>query len=468
MPKIVHPKDLCFDFCTTNNHNLRSPGMDFRQVIISVLGLQDVTIQDFKIFKKQRKIEVKVRQKRSSCFCPHCGLQFDHVKDWDLKKLRAPPLGIYQHVIIKFMQLRGECTDCNRTAIAPVDWIHPKFDSMTSGFGEVAGRLMEEITCEGVGRILDMSSKTMWTLDQYRMNVMLQFMRLPKELDVSYLCADEVHFRTVKVKDRVGLFAKRWRPEFVTNLVCPKEGKVLFNSVGRDSAALKAAMSVLTDGQKLSVEHFAVDMHEAFMSVIKQDCPNAEICVDRFHLVQKVNETFDKVRRSEFKKAKENKDKLSENMLEPHRRFILVSREKDLSKAEQKLLDKLRAANDSIHTAMLLVEYFHKALDKKNIKSFREILITWYRVVRESKLAPFLKLAKMVRRYRYNIEAYIKSRLTTAAAEGLNNKIKVLRRMGYGYTNPTSYCRKILQRCGYLNHLAINTDEFFHRWPAPR
>ena len=67
-----------------------------------------------------------------------------------------------------------------------------------------------------------------------------------------------------------------------------------------------------------------------------------------------------------------------------------------------------------------------------------------------------------------NIEAYIKSRLTTAVAEGLNNKIKVLKRMGYGYSNPTSFCRKILQRCGYLNHLSINTDEFFYKWPAPR
>ena len=144
-----------------------------------------------------------------------------------------------------------------------------------------------------------------------------------------------------------------------------------------------------------------------------------------------------------------------------------MARQKDLSKSEQKLLDKLRQVNESIHTAMLLVEYFHKALDKTSIKSFRQTLLTWYLVVRESKLEPFIKLAKTIRRYRRNIEAYIQSRLTTAVAEGLNNKIKVLKRMGYGYTNPTSFCRKILQRCGYLNHLSINTDEFFFKWPHP-
>ena len=289
--------------------------MDFREIIIALLGIQDVVIEDVKRFKKDLRIEVKVRQKRSECFCSNCGLQFATVKEWALRELKAPPLGIYQNVNIKFMQMRGFCEDCNRSCVARVDWIHPKFESMTCGFAEVAGRLMEEITCEAVSRILQTDSKLMWSLDQHRMEVMLQFLKLPKDLDVSYLAADEVHFRTVAVKNRVGLFAKRWRPEFVTNLVAPLAGKVLFNAMGRDSQALKTALSVLSTGQKLSVENFAVDMHEAFISVIKTECPNAEVCVDRFHLVQKVNEAFDKVRRSEFKKAKESKDNFNENIM---------------------------------------------------------------------------------------------------------------------------------------------------------
>jgi transposase len=203
-------------------------------------------------------------------------------------------------------------------------------------------------------------------------------------------------------------------------------------------------------------------MHEPFMAVIRTECPNAEICVDRFHLAQKVNEAFDKVRRSEFRKANEDNNKFTKNMLEPHRRFILMARDKDLSKTEKKMLDKLRDANKEIHTGMLLVEYFHKALDKGNVKSFRRALTAWYLVVRESKLEPFLKLAKTIRKYRRQIEAYILSGLTTAVAEGLNNKIKTLKKMAYGYSNKRSFLRKILQRCGFLNHQHINTDDLFY------
>lgn len=70
--------------------------------------------------------------------------------------------------------------------------------------------------------------------------------------------------------------------------------------------------------------------------------------------------------------------------------------------------------------------------------------------------------------YRLQIEAYIKSHLTTAVSEGLKNKIKVLKRVGYTYTNPQSFRLKILQRCGYLNSTYIDTRQFFWHVDIPR
>ena len=443
------------------------PRMDFQNDIIEFLGIQDVEIQDIKRFKKDLRAEITVRQRRATCFCEKCGLEYSKVKEWTLKQIKAPPLGVYQRCTIKLWQMRGYCEDCQNTSVSRLNWLHPKFESMTCGFAEVAGRLMEEITCQAVGRILSCDPKLMWNLDQHRMEVMLQYLQLPKNIDVSYLCADEIHFRSEKVKNRKGLFAPRYTPKFVTNLVCPSEGKVLFNAMGRGKESLTTAMSVLSKGQKLAVAKFAVDIHDPFMSAIRENCPNAEVVIDRFHLVQKVNEAFDRLRKSEFEKAKKDKDANTRNMLEPYRRFILMSRDADLSNSEQNMIDRLRQANHKIHAGMLLVETFHRALDQKTISGFRRDLKRWYLLCRNAKLESFLTLAKMIRKYRLNIESYITSRLTTAVIEGLNNKIKVLKRMGYEYSNPVSFMRKILQRCGYLNHLSINTDEFYFKWPNP-
>src|SRR6056297_598496 len=166
----------------TKSRNIGASGMNIKNHIIEILGIQDVDIEDIKRSKKKKSIEIKVRQRRSECFCKHCGLQFSDVKEWYLRTLKAPPLGVYQQVTIKFIQMRGYCSDCNRTSVAEVDWIHPQFDSMTCGFAEVSGRLMEEVTCEAVSRILHTDSKLMWKLDQYRMKVMLQYIRLPEDL----------------------------------------------------------------------------------------------------------------------------------------------------------------------------------------------------------------------------------------------------------------------------------------------
>ena len=143
----------------------------------------------------------------------------------------------------------------------------------------------------------------------------------------------------------------------------------------------------------------------------------------------------------------------------------MVEREKKLNKSDLKMLDQLKKINKNILNGMILVEHFHSVLDKTAIEEFRKSLTLWYRLVREAGVKPFKKLAQMIRKNRKYIESYIASGLTTAKSEGLNNKIKVLRRSGYGYTNEQSYMDKILQRCGYLNSKYINTTGWFWGFP---
>ena len=321
---------------------------------------------------------------------------------------------------------------------------------------------MEEMPCGAVARWLGLNSKTMWNLDQTRMKLMKPLMKLPENIDLSKMSADEVHFRTMPKIDSLV------KPEikFVTNLVCYKAGKVLSNAPGRDAKSLAQCLKVLSPEQRALIKIFAVDMHEPFMLAIRKMCPNAQICVDRFHLAERINDAFDDLRKAEFKKALESEDKFQLKMLAPHRKFVLVEREKKLKKEDVKMLDRLKEINKNILNGMILVEHFHRMLDKTDVVEFRKSLLLWYGLVRESGLAVFKKLSALIRKYRDYIEAYINSKLTTAKSEGLNNKIKVLRRSGYGYTNQTSYLNKILQRCGYLNSKYITTNSWFWQLPT--
>jgi transposase len=430
--------------------------------IIKLLGLQDVTIEHAVSSDSELKIVIYARQIKEQCVCHACNNSILQVHEWKLRKLRGPPLGIYQEVWIYLKQLRGYCHICgDKIRSAKIPFVHPQFQNLILSLCEHAGRLMEEITCEAVSRLLRLNAKTMWDLDQWRMRNMKPMIKLPEDINLSHMSADEVHFRTMPKENSF------LRPDivFVTNLVCYKESKVLSNAIGRSSKSLKECLKILTEPQRLSIHFFAVDMHDPFISVIRQQCPNSEICIDRFHLAEAVNKCFDEVRKSEFKKAREQKDEFQQEMLSPHRRFVLVEREKKLSKGDLKMLDQLKQLNSNIFNGMILVEHFHRILDKTEVSEFRKSLTLWYRLVRESGLKSFRKFAKTIRKYRLNIESYVRSKLTTAVSEGLNNKIKTLKRMAYGYTNTESFLNKILQRCGYLNSKYIDTTSWFWRLP---
>lgn len=437
--------------------------MDFSNVIINALGLQEVSIEKIEQDPEKLSLKVFVRQNKQDCRCHHCSSPIVFVHEWKERLIKAPPLGAFLFVTVVLLQLRGHCQLCNdQVRSAKIKFIHPNFQNMTMALCELAGRLMEEMPCGAVARWLGLNSKTMWDLDQHRMKKMKLLMKLPANIDLSKMSADEVHFRTMPKVDSIT------KPEikFVTNLICYKEGKVLSNAMGRDAKALAKCLKVLSPEQRLQIKMFAVDMHDPFMLAIRKLCPNAQICVDRYHLAERVNQAFDELRKAEFKKATDSEDKFQLKMLAPHRRFVLVEKEKKLKKDDLKMLDRLKELNKNILNGMILVEHFHRMLDKVLVTEFRKSLQLWYQLVRESGLLPFRKLSKLIRKYRHYIEAYVESKLTTAKSEGLNNKIKVLRRSGYGYTNEQSYMNKILQRCGYLNSRFINTNDWFWRLPV--
>lgn len=154
--------------------------------------------------------------------------------------------------------------------------------------------------------------------------------------------------------------------------------------------------------------------------------------------------------------------------LKPSKKYVLVARKKQLSRKDQTQFEQLVQVNKNISNALILIEYFHSILDKSSVKEFRDGLKLWEELVAASKITQFEKFLETVKKHQSRIEAYISSKLTTAISEGLNNKIKVLKRVGYTYTNEESFKNKILQRCGFINSKNLNTNQWYwHVWLHP-
>ena len=113
--------------------------MGMGKAIITFLGLQDVVIEDVKLYKKDLKAIIVVRQDPDKTKCIECGSDLLSRHSWEYRELKAPPMGIFQKILVKLYYQRGACEKCMAIKTAKIPFVHSRFRGMTCGFIEVAG-----------------------------------------------------------------------------------------------------------------------------------------------------------------------------------------------------------------------------------------------------------------------------------------------------------------------------------------
>ena len=118
---------------------------------------------------------------------------------------------------------------------------------------------------------------------------------------------------------------------------------------------------------------------------------------------------------------------------------------------KRNLLEKLSTLNERVYHAMLLKEQFLSIYTAQNRKEAFSNLKEWIVAAIKSEISSFVELGFKFFRKRHYILNYFICKITTAISEGINNKIKRLKRMAYGYKDVTYFLLKIHQHCGLLN-----------------
>ena len=191
----------------------------------------------------------------------------------------------------------------------------------------------------------------------------------------------------------------------------------------------------------------ACDGARGYLSSIKQYAKNALIVLDHFHVKKYLNDAVDTVRKEELKRAQQENHGELLAILHCNKRFILMQNK--VTNKKQDLLEKLASLNERVYQAMLLKEQFVSIyIDPRTA---RRTLKEWIIAAIKSKIPAFVELGYKFFRKRNYLLNYFLCKITTAISEGINNKIKRLSRMAYGYRNVHYFLLKIHQHCGLLN-----------------
>ena len=131
-------------------------------------------------------------------------------------------------------------------------------------------------------------------------------------------------------------------------------------------------------------------------------------------------------------------------------RFLLLKSNVHLDDRGRAWIARLKEANDDVYTAYLLKEQAIAFYEQQSKGEAEDYLKKWASACIASGLKPFVQLGKRLLRHAKSILEYFVHRVSNGFAEGINNKIKVIKRMAFGFHDFEYFRLKILSVTGYL------------------
>jgi len=334
-----------------------------------------------------------------------------------------------KRVFLLVPKRKVQCAEDGTIRVEEFQWLNGRF---TARFAEQVYRLTSITTNQEAGWFLGLDDEVVYRIDKRKLEE-LALEKLDPVPAPKHMSVDEVAWQ-------------KWH-KYVTNVVDVDQRKVIWNHQGRGKVNLDKFFRSLGKEDCEKIEAVASDGARGYLSSIKQYAANALIVLDHFHVKKYLNDAVDTVRKEELKRARQQNNGELSGILHCNKRFILMQNK--VTNKKQDLLEKLASLNERVYQAMLLKEQFISIYTDP--KTAMRTLKEWIIAAIKSKIPAFVELGYKFFRKRHYLLNYFLCKITTAISEGINNKIKRLSRMAYGYRDVHYFLLKIHQHCGLLN-----------------
>ena len=203
----------------------------------------------------------------------------------------------------------------------------------------------------------------------------------------------------------------------------------------RLKATIVAWLSALPDAVREGISTVCTDMWEGYVTAVEETLPNVRLVIDRFHVARHYRDAIETLRKQEVKRLHKELPEEQHDDLK-HILWLLRKREAELTEEEQQHLTRLFALSPALKQACTLRDQLTTIFDTARSKKdgLRRIGLRRRRVER-SGLRCFDAFLKLLDTWLDRIANYFINHETSGFVEGLNTKLKVLKRRCYGLRN---------------------------------
>ncbi len=193
-----------------------------------------------------------------------------------------------------------------------------------------------------------------------------------------------------------------------------------------------------------NIEEVSIDLWSASKNLVQELMPNAEVVADRFHVMKLVNDELDAERKSVKRKGEKLKKKAEkEQVLKVIKKskYCLLKNEKDLNNEQKEKLKEVKKLFPKLANMHRLKEELRNSFEKSDSELIGLLnLSDWLR----DAASEFPNSSATIIRWLGEIIGYFKNRTTQGIVEGINNKLKLIKRKAYGFKNFDNFRLRIL------------------------
>jgi transposase len=222
-------------------------------------------------------------------------------------------------------------------------------------------------------------------------------------------------------------------------------GRVVLLAVlpDREKETVKKFLISIPERLRRTIHTVCTDMYKGYINAVKEELGEAIVVVDRYHVATKYRDCADALRKEELNRLK---NELPQEAYEPLKGAMWPFRKKqtELTPEEAELLERLFAYSPDLKLAYTLREELTAIFEQDLTKAEATTAIkAWRKKVEDSGLTCFDSFLTTLDNYLDEITNYFLSRHSSGFVEGLNNKIKVLKRRCYGLLNLDHFFQRL-------------------------
>jgi transposase len=376
-------------------------------------------------------LEVESIERRGDC--PHCGCTELVIKERPVVGVRDLPMA-GRVARLLWRKRRFGCRSCGRSHTER----HPALPARQRVSARFRERLVARAAAGGAHAEIAREEDT----SRYQVACALALVSVAPAGAPRRLSLDEAHHRRGH--------------ELATVVSDLDRRRVVEVLPGRSRVMVARYLRGLPEEVRSGIEVVSIDPYEPYRQAIRAELPGARIVADRFHLVRGANAALDAVRRERQRQAGRRRPKgvrRSGQMatwrpqLYRARRLLAKGRER-LAERERQRLCELFAADPVIGAAWGLKEAFRAIYRAPDRAEATARLDDFLGAVEREVLPAFSSFAAGVRLWREELLAYFDEPTTNGYAEGVINKVKVIKRRAYGLPSFEGFRHRVLVACG--------------------